>query len=129
MIRLMTLGLGLARQAGGLHARSDVRLATGTAVGAVAAFLLLVVLPSAVTTFTPPPGLEVVWALGGPLTLVLAPVAAGVAGLTSLLALWRSGPLDITTRRLHVVVVVTVAGFAAFLVSGPGQAAIGWWQD
>lgn len=109
--------------------RSDARLAFGTVTAAVVAFAVLVVLPYAVNDFAPPAGLDILWSLGGPLVLVLAPWVAGVAGVASWLALWRRGDLDQATRRLHLVVLVAVAAFALFLVSHSGQSAIRWWQD
>ena len=70
-----------------------------------------------------------VWRVGGPLALVLAPTAAGLAGFVSLVALWLRRDRDDTTRRMHLVVLVTVAAFVAFLASHAGQSALGWWQD
>ena len=90
---------------------------------------MLVVLPYAVPDFAPPAGFDVLWSIGGALALVLAPLAAGLAGLASLVALWLREDLDPRTRRLHLVVLAAVATFAVFLVSRPGQSAIGWWQD
>ena len=109
--------------------RSDARLALGTVVAAVAAFVLLVLLPVAVTDFAPPAGTDVVWRLGGPLALVLGPTAAGLAGLVSWVSLWARGDLDDTTRRLHLLVLVAVATFAALVASPTGRAAFAWWQD
>lgn len=114
----------------GNHAgRSDARLALVTVTAAVVGFAGLVVLPYAVNDFTAPAGLDILWRLGGPLVLVLAPFAAGRAGSASWLALWRRGELDQATRRLHLGVLVAVAAFAGFLVSHAGQSAIRWWQD
>jgi hypothetical protein len=101
----------------------------GTVTAAAVGFAVLVVLPYAVNDFAPPASLDMLWRLGGPLALVLAPVAAGLAGFASWLALWRRGDLDETTRRLHLTVLVAVATFAVFLVSHAGQSAIRWWQD
>lgn len=109
--------------------RSDARLALSTVAAAVLGFAMLVVLPYAVEDFAPPAGLDVLWSVGGSLALVLAPTAAGLAALASCVALWRRGDLDATTRRLHLVVLVTVVAFAAFLASHVGQSIIGWWQD
>jgi len=112
------------------HARrSDARLALSTVAASVVGFAVLVVLPYAVNDFAPPAGLDILWSLGGPLALVLAPIAAGLAGFASGVALWRHGDLHDTTRRLHLVVLVAVATFAVFLASHPGQSAISWWQD
>ncbi len=114
----------------GDHARrSDARLALSTVAVAVVGFGMLVVLPYAVDDFVPPAGLDLLWSLGGSLALVLAPTAAGLAALTSSVALWRRGDLDETSRRLHQVVLVAVATFAVFLASRTGQSVIGWWQD
>lgn len=109
--------------------RSEARRALVAVATAVVAFAVLVVLPYAVDDFSPPAGIEVLWSLGGPLTLVLAPLAAGFAGFASWVALWRRGDLGDAARRLHLVVLVTVASFAVFLTSQPGQSVIGWWQD
>lgn len=111
-----------------LPARSDARLAPGTVVAVVLAFAVLVVLPTVVDA-APPPGLDLLWAVGGPLTFVLAPLGAGLAGAASLVTLWRRGDLDGTTRRMHLVALLGAAASAAFLGSSPGQAAITWWQD
>jgi hypothetical protein len=109
--------------------RSDARLAITTVVAALVGFAVLVVLPYAVRNFAPPAGFDMLWSVGGPLALVLAPLAAGLAGAASLVALWRRDDLDPRTRRLHLVVLVAVATFAVFLASRPGQSAIDWWQD
>lgn len=109
--------------------RSDARLAATTVAAAVVGFTVLVLLPYAVADFAPPAGADVLWRVGGPLAVVLAPLAAGLAAASSLLALWRGGDLDSTTRRLHLTVLVTVAVFAALLASPSGQAAFTWWQD
>lgn len=110
-------------------ARSDARLALGVVATAVAGFAVLVVLPSAVDDFRPPAGTDALWSLVGFLTLVLAPVAAGLAGFTSCVALWRRGDAGDATRRLHLMVLVAVAAFAVFLASPPGRSALDWWQD
>jgi hypothetical protein len=109
--------------------RSDARLAIGTAATAGIGFAVLVLLPPAVADFAPPPGVDILWRVGGPLAVVLSPLAAGLAAAASWLALWRGGDLDDTTRRLHLTVLATVALFAAFLASPSGQAALGWWQE
>ncbi|CUR60201.1 membrane hypothetical protein [metagenome] len=109
--------------------RSDALLAVATVATAVVGFAALVLLPYAVAGFIPPAGADVLWRVGGPLAVVLAPLTAGLAAASSLLALWRGDDLDSTTRRLHLTVLVTVAVFAALLASSFGQAAFGWWQD
>ena len=109
--------------------KSDARLALSTVAAAVVGFAGLVVLPYALDDFAAPTGLDMLWSLGGPLALVLAPFAAGLAGFASCVALWRRSDLGETTRRLHLVVLVAVAVFAVFLASHTGQSAIGWWQD
>ena len=109
--------------------RSDARLALSTVVAALVGFAVLVVLTYAVQSFAPPAGFDMLWSIGGPLALVLAPLVAGLAGLASLVALWLREDLDPRTRRLHLVVLAAVATFAVFLASRPGQSAIGWWQD
>jgi hypothetical protein len=109
--------------------RSDARLAVSTVGTAVVGFVMLVLVPYAVTDFAPPAGLDVLWGVGGPLALVLAPIAAALAGTASWVALWRRGDLDDTTRRLHLMAIVTAATFGAFLVSHRGQAVLTWWQD
>jgi hypothetical protein len=112
------------------HARrSDARLTLSTVATAVVAFAVLVVLPYVSNDFAPPAGLDILWRLGGPLALVLAPIAAGLAGIASWVALWHRGDLDVTTRRLHLGVLVAVAMFAVLLASDVGQSAIHWWQD
>ncbi|KQV73413.1 hypothetical protein ASC64_18395 [Nocardioides sp. Root122] len=110
-------------------ATSDARLAVTIVVAAVIGFVALVVLPYAVTGFAPPAGTDVLWRVGGPLAVVLAPLGAGLAAAASLLALLRDGGPGGTTRHLHVAVLVTAATFAAFLVSPAGQSVLGWWQD
>ncbi len=113
----------------GETARSDARLAICAVTAAVVGFVVLVLLPYAVTDFAPPAGSDILWRVGGPLAVVLSPLAAGLAGAASWWALWRHGDLDDTSRRLHLAVLVVVATFVAVLVSGPGQAALDWWQD
>lgn len=109
--------------------RSDARLAVTTVATAVVGFAVLVLLPYAVAGFTPPAGTDVLWRVGGPLAVVLAPLTGGLAAASSLVTLWRGSRLDDTTRRLHLTVLVTVALFAALLASPFGQAALSWWQD
>lgn len=109
--------------------RADARLALSTVAVAVVGFVVLVLLPSAIADFVPPAGMDVLWRVGGPLALVLAPTAAGLAGCASWVALWGRGDLDDRTRRLHLVVLLSVAAFIAFLASHTGQSALGWWQD
>jgi len=109
--------------------RSDARLALVVTVASVVAFVVLVVLPAAVPDFVPPAGTDLLWRLGAPLGLVLAPVAAGLAGVRSACVLWARRDLDDTTRRLHLAVLVLLAAFAVLLASPIGQATLAWWRD
>ena len=94
-------------------ATSDARLAVITVATAVVGLSALVVLPDAVAGVAPPAGTDVLWRVGGPLTVVLAPLAAGLAAASILMALWRGDDPDRSTRRLHVAVLVMVATFLA----------------
>ena len=109
--------------------RSDARLALGAAVGALVAFVVLVMLPATVADFAPPAGADLLWRVGAPFGLVLAPLVAGLAGVRSWWVLWVRRDLDDTTRRLHLVVLVLAAAFAVLLASPTGQLAAAWWQD
>jgi hypothetical protein len=120
-----------SRPLGGVDrdARSDARLGLGAVVAAAAGFVLFVLLPYGTGTFDPPAGLDILWRVGGPLNLVLAPVAAGCAGVRSSWVLWAHRDLDDATRRTHLIVLVLVVAFIALLASPPGRAAAAWWQD
>jgi hypothetical protein len=108
----------------------DARLTVGVAAACVAAFLVFVVVPYRVVGFEPPAGVDALWAVGGLLTIVLGPVAAGLAGFVSLAALWtqRDAP-SATTRRLHVVTLLLVAVVWVALLSDGGSAMVAWWLD
>jgi len=109
--------------------RSDARLALGATVAAVVGFVVLVVLPATVADFVPPAGTDLLWRVGAPFGLVLAPLTAGLAGVRSGWVLWDRRDLDDTTRRLHLVVLVLLGAFAVLLASPIGQTTLAWWRD
>ncbi|NYE38341.1 hypothetical protein F4692_003489 [Nocardioides cavernae] len=109
-------------------ARADALLLSGTVVAAVLAFAVLAA-PYLVEGFVPPVGLDALWGLGGSLSLVLAPVAAALAGAASGWTLWRRDDLAGTARGLHLLGVAVSLAFVAVLVSEPGRALVAWWQD
>jgi hypothetical protein len=103
-------------------------LIIGAVTAAVVAFCVLVVLPYTLAGSVPPPGLDVLWRIGGPMSVVLCPVAVGLGAAASSWALWRR-PSDAVTRRLHLAVLVVATVFVAFLALGTGQSVLTWWRD
>jgi hypothetical protein len=96
----------------------------------VAAFAVFVVVPPSVDDFAPPAGLDGVWALGGLLTIVLGPVAAGLCAFFSLSALWtHRDAMPASSRRLHLVTLVLVAAVWVGFLSGWGSSVVAWWLD
>ncbi len=108
--------------------RADARLAVGAVAAAVVGFAVLVVLPYALAGSTPPPGVDVLWRVGGPLAVVLGPVTVGLAAVASSWALLRGG-LDVPARRLHLAALVAALAFVAFLASDAGRSVLTWWRD
>lgn len=112
------------------RATADARLGFGVAVSCVVAYAGFVVLPYYANDPWAPLGAEGVWALGGMVTLVLGPVAAGLSGYASLAALWSTGDtLPTTSRRLHLGTLLVVATVFLGLFSAWGADVVSWWLD
>ena len=112
------------------RATSDARLGLGVAAACVIWFGVFAVLPVLAPDLPLPTGLDAVWALGGMLALVLAPVAAGLAAYASVRALWLGGDaLTPGPRRLHLLTLALVAALFLVLVSAWGSGIVSWWQD
>jgi hypothetical protein len=109
---------------------ADARLAFGVGVACVVAFAVFVLAPYYATDGRLLPGPDALWALAGSLTLVLAPLAAGLAAWGSLVALWAYGDaLPTTARRLHLVTLLLAAVLFAGLASAWGSGVVSWWTD
>ena len=112
------------------RAAADARLALGVAAASAAGLGLFVLLPLAAGAEWPPPGLDLVWLLGSLATVFLGPLAAGLAGWASLVALWTHGAvLPTRVRRLHLVTLVVVAAYAAALAAAWGLGAFATLAD
>lgn len=112
------------------RATSDARLACCVAAAALVAFTSLVALPVHVTDLRLPPGVDALWVVGGQLTLVLGPVAAGLAAYASLAALWsRRYALPASARRLHLLTLLATGVLFVGLVSTWGTDVVSWWTD
>lgn len=112
------------------RAGADARLAVGTAAGTVIAFGVFVLWPMYVTDPSHLLGLDPLWAVAGPITVLLGPFAAGMAGYLSFAALWVKGAeLSAHARRMHLVTLLIVAGLFAVLVSPWGSDVISWWFE
>jgi hypothetical protein len=100
------------------HATPDARLACWSATVSASAFGAFVLLPFAAGPQWQPPGPEVVWALGAEAAVFLGPVAAGLAGWSSLATLWvRGEALTTGVRHAHLVTLLVVAAYAVGLVA------------
>jgi len=59
--------------------------------------------------------------------LVLAPVAGGLAGYSSFVALWLHGDaLETSGRRMYLVSLLVAVSFLALFVTWGGQVLPGW---
>ena len=112
------------------QAASDARLAVGVAAGCATGLLAFGLLPYAAGEEWRPPGLDLVWMLGGVAVLLLGPLAAGLAGWASLVALWARGDvLPTRVRRTHLVTLVLVAAYAAGLAAAWSAGVFAWFSD
>ena len=121
--------MGAAQGRGAATAR-DARLTVEVAAACVAALVVFVVVPSSVTGFALPPGVDAVWMVGGLLTIFLGPVVAGICGCVSIASLWtRSDVMSTRTLRLHLVTLILVAVVWLGYVSTWGSHVMAWWLD
>jgi hypothetical protein len=112
------------------EAEADARLAFSIATASALAMGVFVVVPSVVTDLRLPAGIDALWALAGLLTMVLGPVAAGLSGYASLVALWTRGDvLPASARHLHLLTLVVAAALFCGLVSVWGSGVVSWWLD
>ena len=87
-------------------------------------------LPDAAGVEWLPSGLDVLWALAGVAVVLLGPVAAGLAGWSSLVALWvRGDVLTTPVRRTHLVALLLVAAYAAGLAAAWSAGVVAWISD
>jgi hypothetical protein len=111
-------------------AASDARLACGVAAGCAVALGAFVLLPYAVGEEWLPSGLGLLWMLGGVAVVLLGPVAAGLAGWSSLVTLWvRGDPLTASARRTHLVTLLLVAAYAVGLFAAWAGGVLAWFSD
>ena len=112
------------------QARSDARLSVGVAAGCATGLAVFVLLPYAAGADWLPPGLDVLWGLGGVAVVLLGPVAAGLAGWSSLVALWvRGDVLPTPVRRTHLVTLLLVGAYAAGLAAAWSTGVLAWFSD
>jgi len=112
------------------YAASDARLACGVAASCAGALGAFVLLPHAVGEERLPSGLGLLWGLGAVATVLLGPVAAGLAGWASLVTLWVSGDvLTARTRRTHLVTLLLVAAYAVALAAAWAAGVLAWLSD
>ena len=107
---------------------ADGRLAFGVATGTAAAFVVFAWWPVHVENEELLLGLAPLWAMAGYFTILLGPLAAGMAGYLSFVALWLNGAeLPARARRLHLVTLLVVAGLFVALVSPWGAELFSAW--
>jgi len=106
------------------RAAADARVALGVAAASAAGLAVFVLVPHAAGTWWQPPGVDLVWLLGTLVTVFFGPLAAGLAGWSSLVALWTHGAvLPTRVRRTHLVTLVLVAAYGAALAAAWGAGA------
>ena len=111
-------------------ARSDARLSVGVAAGCAVGLVTFVLLPYAAGADRLPSGVDVLWGLGGVAIVLLGPVAAGLAGWSSLVALWvRGDVLTTSVRRTHLVTLLLVGAYAAGLAVAWSTGVLAWFSD
>ncbi|HRD63752.1 MAG TPA: hypothetical protein PLZ93_14595 [Nocardioides sp.] len=109
---------------------ADARLALGVAISSLVALVAFGFVPHAAGIESLPAGLDLVWVLGAVCAVFLAPVAAGLAGWSSLVALWLHGDaLLADVRRTHLLTLVVVATYAVVLAAMWGIGAFAWLGD
>ena len=109
---------------------SDARLSVGVAAGCAAGLAAFVLLPDAAGVEWLPSGLDLLWALGGVAVVLLGPVAAGLAGWSSLVALWvRGDVLTTSVRRTHLVSLLLLAAYAAGLAAAWSAGTLAWFSE
>jgi len=114
----------------GQQAASDARLSVGVAAGCTTGLAAFVLLPYAGGVEWLPSGLDVLWGLCGVAVVLLGPVAAGLAGWSSLVALWVRGDVLTTgVRRTHLVTLLLVAAYAAGLAAAWSTGVLAWFSD
>lgn len=98
----------------------DARLALVVAAGCVVALAAFVVAPA----------FGVLGALGAVATVFLAPVAAGLAGYASFVALWRHAErMTSGSRHLHLLTLLVVAAFFVALTVAWQSGTLAWLGD
>ena len=101
----------------------------GLSLACVAAFGTFVMLPYYASESWVPEGIGPFWMLGMIFSIVLGPVAAGMAGYASFIALWMHGDtLPTGARRLHLVTLLVALAFLAFFATW-GTSALSGWAD
>ena len=85
------------------------------------------VLPAYASEVTVPSSLGALWMLGTIMSVVLGPLAAGLAGYASFVALWlHGGALPTSARRLHLVTIVVAVVFLALFMTVGADILAGW---
>ena len=109
---------------------SDARVALGLAAACALAFPLFVLWPYAAGDFWEPPGVDALWVLATPVSALVGPVVAGLAGWASLTALLtRRAVLPARTRWLHLATLLLVAVLFATLLFAGNAGVFAWLSD
>jgi len=112
------------------QAASDARLAFGVAAACATGLPTFVFLPFIAGEEWLPPGVDVLWMLAGVLVVVLGPLAAGLAGWTSLVTWWARGDVLATrVRRLHLLTLLLVATYAVGLAASWSAGVFVWFSE
>jgi len=108
---------------------SDARLALGVAAFCAIGLPTFVLLPFTAGEEWLPPGVDLLWMLAGVFVVVLGPLAAGLAGWASLVALWTRGDVLATRmRQLHLLTLLLVATYAAGLAAAWSAGVFVWFR-
>ncbi len=112
------------------QAASDARLALGLATVCAVSFPLFVLWPYEAGDSWQPPGADELWGLAMVFSVLIGPVVAGLAGWTSLSALWkRRAVLPSRTRWLHLVTLLLVAALFTTMLIASNAGVMTWLSD
>lgn len=111
----------------GTRSLAEARIVLGIVVACTVGFGVFVMLPYYAGDSWVPVGIGPLWMLGMIFSIVLAPVAAGLAGYASFVALWlRGDTLATSSRRMYLISLLVALSFLALFATWGGQALQGW---
>jgi len=91
------------------------------------AFGVFVMLPYYFGDSWVPAGIGALWMLGMVFSIVLAPVAAGLAGYASFIALWlHGGALPTSSRRAYLIALLVAVTFLAIFTTWGSETLSDW---